>query len=328
MKVRHQIAGFLAHKLAQGLKPASVSMCKLGLLALLGPTLDDPADTLTPARVNELGRQLRQRHSRHTDRPLKEGTLKSYLATCRAFFKWRSLRQALHGNARIEPLPSDPIAFRAANLDEPPRHAGELVRQLRQNAGLLRSELGEQTGLSQSILHNLERGMTAAPKIWQALLGHPAMQGIGALAKKEGILLEVGAKRGRPPTVEEAIGLYLDKQHDRGIRESSIRTAAAVLRSVFRPVLGQPLTSLYPTLAREIIDGLPGRLGMRKKQPLTERTRRAYREQAHAFLKWCVKQQRIPANPLALLGTNPPASAEQAGLVLYLNGDSEPKGRE
>ena len=63
MKVRHQIAGFSGAQAGSGLKPASVSMCKLGLLAL-GPTWTIPP-TLTPARVNELGRCMPEAQPAH-----------------------------------------------------------------------------------------------------------------------------------------------------------------------------------------------------------------------------------------------------------------------
>lgn len=298
MKIRQEIAAFIAHKVAQGLQRRSLHMCKLALMALLGPVLDQPSTTLTPERMIELGSKLRQRPSLRTGEPLTEGTLKTYLTICRSFMKWRSLRQKLQDSASTEPLPSEPTEPQATDPADEARHAGELVRRLRENAGLLRSELGQQIGLSVSILRNLERGMTAAPKIWRTLLAHPSMAELPEVAKQEGIHIEAMAKQGRPPTVEEAIGLYLDQQHDRGVRESSIRTCGTVLRSVFWSALSAPLTSLYPTRARELVDGLPTRLARNKGTPLTPTTCQAYREQAHAFLGWCAKQKRIPANPL------------------------------
>lgn len=307
MKIRYEIAEFIAHKRNSGCKARSVHICKLALRALLGPVLDEPGAALTPERMIELGGKLRQRRSPRTGGTLAEGTLKSYLAVGRAFMKWRSLRQALQGSASVEPQPSETSAPRAAADAGDPGHAGELVRWLRENAGLLRSELGQQTGLSVAILRNLERGMSAAPQIWRALLAHPSMAELPEMAKQAGIPLEVRVRRGRPPTVEEAIGLYLDRQHHREVKESSLRTCAAVLRSVFRPVLAEPLTSLYPTRARELVDGLPARMAQNKGKPLGELTCEAYREQAHAFLGWCVKQRRLPANPLVRLGSNPPA---------------------
>ena len=148
------------------------------------------------------------------------------------------------------------------------------------------------------------------------------------VAKQEGIQIDALATRGRPPTVEEAIGLYLDGQHDRGVKETSIRTCGAVLRSVFRPALAEPLASLYPSRARELVDGLPERMAQHRDKRLTAKTCQGYREQAHAFLGWCAKQKRIPANPMALLSTAPPVGTERAGLAPDLNGDADPKGKE
>ena len=326
MKIRHEIAQFLAHKMEKGCKPRSVYICKLALRALLGPVLDEPGAALTRERMGELGGKLRQRPSPRTGKPLAEGSVKSYLAAGRAFMKWRSLRLALQGSASVEPQASEPSAPRAAADAGDPRHAGELVRQLREDAGLLRSELGQQTGLSVAILRNLERGMSAAPQIWRALLAHPSMAELPEMAKQAGIPLEVRLRRGRPPTVEEAIGLYLDRQHHREVKESSLRTCAAVLRSVFRPVLAEPLTSLYPTRARELVEGLPARMAQNKGKPLEELTREAYRQQAHAFLGWCVRQRRLPANPLARPGMNRSATPERSAADLA--GTADPTGKE
>lgn len=189
MKIRQEIAAFIAHKVAQGLQRRSLHMCKLALMALLGPVLDQPSTTLTPERMIELGSKLRQRPSLRTGEPLTEGTLKTYLTICRSFMKWRSLRQKLQDSASTEPLPSEPTEPQATDpTPGPVQHLGELVRWLREGAGLSRLELAEVTLIAVSTIRNVERGRhipTAATlrKLQSAL----CMSALPELAKSAGL---------------------------------------------------------------------------------------------------------------------------------------------
>ena len=99
-------------------------------------------------------------------------------------------------------------------------------------------------------------------------------------------------------TVEQTIGRYLDSLTARGVLASSVRTTARVLRSFFLSTLGQPLASLYPDQARHLADALDTRNGKHTGRPLARRTRRNYRDQARAFLRWCAALGGIPHNPL------------------------------
>ena len=99
-------------------------------------------------------------------------------------------------------------------------------------------------------------------------------------------------------TVQQTINLYLDSLRARGVRPSSVLTATRVLRSFFRPTLDQPLVSLYPDQARHLADTLSERIGQNTGWPLAQRTRRNYRDQARAFLRWCAALGYLPRNPL------------------------------
>jgi transcriptional regulator with XRE-family HTH domain len=306
MKIRHEIAEFLAFKVAQGLTPHSVRLCEQALTALLGHVLEEPGDSLTPERMVELGGQLRKRPSPRTDKPLAEGTLKTYLAACRRFIRWRTLRRPPHDPAESEPSPSATTEATAEPSSAAPLHTGELARRLREAQGLKRSEMTAQTGLTANEIRGLELGRDSAPKTWRALLGHPAMQGLPELAQKAGLTLpsEDPGKRAvrRPLTVADTIGLYLDSQYERGMQNNSLVTAAAVLRSFFRSALHAPLADLSPDQARQMADELSERIGTHTKRPLTKPTCRRYRVQASLFLRWCVEQKRLPGNPLDSTG--------------------------
>ena len=99
-------------------------------------------------------------------------------------------------------------------------------------------------------------------------------------------------------TVQHTINLYLDSLRARGVLASSVLTTTRVLRSFFLSALGQPLVSLYPDQARQFAAALDGRSGKHTGRPLARRTRRNYRDQARAFLRWCAALGCIPANPL------------------------------
>ena len=309
MKIRHEIAEYVAFKVDQGLTPHSVQLCQQALTALFGHILDEPGNSLTPERMIELGADLRMRPSPRTGKPLAEGTLTVYLSVCRHFIRWRTLRGDRPDPASTEPSPSAEAA--AQHRSSPPNHPGELARRLREAEGLKRSEMTAQTGLTAAQIRALEMGQDSAPKTWRALLGHPAMEGLPAMAQQAGMTLPIEDKgeraARREPTVADTIGFYLDSLHERGMQKNSLVTAASVLRSFFRPVLNAPLTSLYPEQARQISEGLSARICTHTKQPLSKHTCRRYRGHAAHFLRWCVEQKRLPGNPLESIDADPPA---------------------
>lgn len=98
-------------------------------------------------------------------------------------------------------------------------------------------------------------------------------------------------------TVEQTIGRYLASLTARGVLASSVLTTARVLRSFFVSTLSQPLASL-PDQARHLAAALDSRSGKHTGRLLARRTRRNYRDQARAFLRWCAALGCIPHNPL------------------------------
>ena len=89
------------------------------------------------------------------------------------------------------------VAERFLNQDplgpRPVEHLGELVRQLRQDAGILRRDLAKQTGLSLQTLGRFETGrMNLRRAQLLRLLRHPCMARLPDRAKAAGLLLGLG----------------------------------------------------------------------------------------------------------------------------------------
>lgn len=71
-----------------------------------------------------------------------------------------------------------------------PRHIGELVRRLRECAGLTRCELSAVVNVSAATLRNLEGGRPASLATWLALRGHPCMTTLLEQATLHGLSIE------------------------------------------------------------------------------------------------------------------------------------------
>lgn len=69
-------------------------------------------------------------------------------------------------------------------------HVGRLIRELREVAGLLRTQLAQEAGLSAVALRNVElERYEVTPAMLRRLLKHPSMQTLSELARCEGITL-------------------------------------------------------------------------------------------------------------------------------------------
>ena len=112
-------------------------------------------------------------------------------------------------------------------------------------------------------------------------------------------------------TVDQALRLYINSLGARGVHASSVLTAGRVLRSFFRPALGEPVADLYPELARQLADTLGDRISKHTGRPLARRTCRNYRVQARLFLQWCAALGCIPHNPLEPSGADPAAPEQR-----------------
>ena len=71
-----------------------------------------------------------------------------------------------------------------------PRHIGELVRRLRECAGLTRCELGAVVNVSAATLRNLEGGRPASLATWLALRDHPCMATLLEQATLHGLSID------------------------------------------------------------------------------------------------------------------------------------------
>lgn len=72
------------------------------------------------------------------------------------------------------------------------RHVGDLIRRLRQAAGLTRRQLAAGVGLNESVLRNVESGRyLIRPSTLQALMKAPALADLPTLAGREGIELDL-----------------------------------------------------------------------------------------------------------------------------------------
>ena len=71
----------------------------------------------------------------------------------------------------------------------PERNLGEVVRRLRERAGLTRQELASAVNLSAATLRTMEQGRPAPLASWLALAGHRSMHRLRALARHPGTKL-------------------------------------------------------------------------------------------------------------------------------------------
>ena len=79
-------------------------------------------------------------------------------------------------------------------------HLGQIVRWLREEAGLTRSQMEAQTGISAPTIRNIEKNrhkLTAATM--RKLLAHPAMAALPARAREAGLPLGRGNPRRAKP---------------------------------------------------------------------------------------------------------------------------------
>jgi hypothetical protein len=167
--------------------PESTKHRRIALLALLGPVLDEPIETLTDERVGELAKALHEKPSPRTGHPYAENTQRQHLDVMRKFRRWCAFRGLL------KPAPADPTAGGAPTPAQPKRHLGDLIRDLRDGAGLTRMQLGRGTKLDAHTIRNIEHGRYRPTRAQlDKLLRAPAMDGLLEMAEREGIKVEFG----------------------------------------------------------------------------------------------------------------------------------------
>lgn len=70
------------------------------------------------------------------------------------------------------------------------KHVGRLIRELRELAGVVRTQLADETGLSALALRNVElERYEPTPAMLRRLRKHPSMRTLPDLARRDGITL-------------------------------------------------------------------------------------------------------------------------------------------
>jgi transcriptional regulator with XRE-family HTH domain len=86
-------------------------------------------------------------------------------------------------------------------------HIGEIVRWLREGAGLSRQELAQATALVDSTIRNVESGRHVPTRATlRKLLRAPCMFTLPELATSEGLSLRLAADRKRRPALQRRRG--------------------------------------------------------------------------------------------------------------------------
>lgn len=106
-----------------------------------------------------------------------------------------TIRRDLAGVGQIGPMPG------------PMEHIGEIVRWLREGAGLSRLELAQATALADATIRNVESGRhVPTTATLRKLLRAPCMFTLPELATSEGLSLRLAADRKRRPALQRRRG--------------------------------------------------------------------------------------------------------------------------
>ena len=177
MTIEEAINCYLSSRTAQGLRRSTLELRTASLRLACKTVLGEHLAILTNAQLAELRARLWRMAGAHPS-PLVARTLERHWRTLREFVRWCVAERLLN---------KDPLAPR------PVEHLGELVRQLRQDAGMLRRDLARAIGLSLQTLGRFETGrlgLTRAQLL--RLLRHPCMARLPERAKAAGLLLGLG----------------------------------------------------------------------------------------------------------------------------------------
>ena len=177
MKIEEAIAHYLEVRKSHGLTPSQVDTLGRVLRTVFESVLAEHIAILTAGQVQELRARLGRRGVR-AGKPILGRTRDMHWSACRTFLRW-CVQHRL--------LTADPLAPRKA------KHIGELARRLREEAGLFRRELANQTGLHITTLRNFETGrLHLSREQLLRLLRHPAMARLPAQVKEAGLDLGLG----------------------------------------------------------------------------------------------------------------------------------------
>lgn len=177
MTIEETIARYLDACKARGLRVSTLQTIRRRLHTFFEPVLTEHLAILTADQVNELRARLGRQQGRRSQ-PLLGSTRELYWRTSRDFLLW-CVQQRL--------LTTNPLEPRL------PRHLGEVVRRLRQEAGLSHQDLAEQTELPLGTLRSFESSRASLRREeLLRLLHHPEMARLPDEAKAAGIPLGLG----------------------------------------------------------------------------------------------------------------------------------------
>ena len=158
------------------LRPSRARGVRTTLHRFFEAVLSENVAILTAAQVKELRARL-----------VRRGGLCEPLTDRARDLHWRTGRRFLTWCVEQHLLTTDPLALR------PAQHIGELVRRLRENAGIFRRALARQTGLARTTLLHFETGRVPLTRdLLLRLLRHPSMAALPDEAKKAGLDLGLG----------------------------------------------------------------------------------------------------------------------------------------
>lgn len=176
MKIEEAIARYIGACLNQGLRPSAIQTIRKRLYRMFEPVLAEQVAILTAEQIDALRARLGRPGLPRA--PLVGSMRELHFRTTRSFLFW-CIEQQLLG--------VDPLAPRTVH------HIGETVRRLREAAGLLRSELASQIGLSLQTLSRFEsaRAQLSREELLR-LLQHPSMEYLPEEVRKAGLELGLG----------------------------------------------------------------------------------------------------------------------------------------
>jgi hypothetical protein len=201
VKVAEAIAAYLSAQRLRGLEPSSVRTTGHALRTVLAPVLVDEVASLAAVGIEaSLQDALAQRRSQTSGRLLSPTTRELYLNASKAFLAWCTQRGWIPRNP-LEGVPARPSE--APTVPAVP-HIGDLIRNLREAAGLTRQQLAAQTGVQDGAIRAVEMGRHRLSRgIYDRLMRSPALARLPQLAKNAGIPLpteESGPEDGGEPS--------------------------------------------------------------------------------------------------------------------------------
>ena len=176
MTIEQAIAQYVSAWSASALRGSRAQTLGKVLHTVFAPVLGEDLAILTAAQVAELRARLGRRGP--SGGALLGRVRELHWNATRTFIRWCVSQRLL----TLDPLGPRPI-----------RHLGELAQRLREDAGLFRRDLAQQTGLSLPTLRQFESGrIRLGREQLLQLLAHPCMARLPDAAQAAGLGLGLG----------------------------------------------------------------------------------------------------------------------------------------